>query len=38
MIKLSKSSIGEEERLSVLKVLDNEMLGMGENVIYFKIH
>lgn len=36
MIKLSKSSIGEEERLSVLKVLDNEMLGMGENVKIFE--
>lgn len=36
MIKLSKSSIGEEERLSVLKVLDNEMLGMGENVKMFE--
>ena len=31
-IRLSKSSIGSQEKEAVLKVLDNEFLGMGEEV------
>ena len=36
MIKLSKSSIGEEEKKAVVKVLDGEYLGMGEKVASFE--
>jgi len=35
-IRLSKSSIGEEEKDAVLKVLDHEFLGMGEEVMLFE--
>ncbi|HIP59087.1 MAG TPA: DegT/DnrJ/EryC1/StrS family aminotransferase [Campylobacterales bacterium] len=35
-IRLSKSSIGEEEKEAVLKVLDKEFLGMGEEVMLFE--
>lgn len=35
-VRLSKSSIGEEEKKAVLKVLDNEFLGMGEEVRLFE--
>lgn len=35
-IRLSKSSIGEEEKKAVLAVLENEYLGMGENVLNFE--
>jgi dTDP-4-amino-4,6-dideoxygalactose transaminase len=36
MIRLSKSSIGNDEKLAVLKVLENEMLGMGQEVNQFE--
>lgn len=36
MIKLSKSCIGEAEKLSVKNTLDNEFLGMGDNVKKFE--
>jgi len=36
MIKLSKSSIGSEEKEAVLRVLDNEYLGMGPKVEEFE--
>lgn len=36
MIRLSKSVIGNEEILSVSKVLQNEFLGMGEEVLKFE--
>ena len=32
-IRLSKSSIGDIEKQAVLKVLDEEYLGMGKNVM-----
>jgi dTDP-4-amino-4,6-dideoxygalactose transaminase len=35
-IRLSKSSIGAQEKEAVLKVLDNEFLGMGEEVKLFE--
>lgn len=35
-IRLSKSSIAEEEKAAVLKVLDKEFLGMGEEVMLFE--
>ncbi len=35
-IRLSKSSIGSEEKEAVLEVLDNEFLGMGEEVKLFE--
>ncbi len=35
-IRLSKSSIGGEEKEAVLRVLDNEFLGMGEEVKLFE--
>ena len=35
-IRLSKSSIGQEEKDAVLKVLDKEFLGMGEEVNLFE--
>ena len=35
-IRLSKSSIGSEEKKAVLQVLDNEFLGMGEEVKLFE--
>ncbi len=35
-IRLSKSSIGQEEKEAVLKVLDKEFLGMGEEVMHFE--
>lgn len=37
IIRLSKSSIGIEEKNSVLNVLDSEFLGMGEAVQQFEI-
>ena len=36
MIRLSKSVIGEAEKKAVLKVLDKEYLGMGEEVYVFE--
>jgi len=36
MIKLSKSIIGEEEKIAVIDVLDKEYLGMGEEVGIFE--
>ena len=36
MIRLSKSKIGEEEKIAVLNVLDKEYLGMGEEVGIFE--
>ncbi|MCF8340943.1 MAG: DegT/DnrJ/EryC1/StrS family aminotransferase [Chitinophagaceae bacterium] len=36
MIKLSKSCLGESEKSNVLKVLDNEYLGMGSEVQHFE--
>ena len=36
MIRLSKSSIGNNEKQAVLKVLENEMLGMGQEVNQFE--
>jgi dTDP-4-amino-4,6-dideoxygalactose transaminase len=36
LIKLSKSSINDSEKKAVLKVLDKEYLGMGEEVKYFE--
>ena len=36
-IRLSKSSIGDIEKQAVLKVLDEEYLGMGKNVMQFEI-
>ena len=36
LIRLSKSCIGEEEKAAVLKVLDKEFLGMGEEVGEFE--
>ena len=36
LIRLSKSYIGEEEKLSVLNVLEKEYLGMGQNVREFE--
>ena len=35
-IRLSKSSIGQREKAAVLKVLDSEFLGMGEEVQAFE--
>lgn len=35
-IRLSKSSIGKEEKEAVLKVLDKEFLGMGKEVMLFE--
>lgn len=35
-IRLSKSSIGDEEKKGVLKILDSEFLGMGEEVKLFE--
>jgi dTDP-4-amino-4,6-dideoxygalactose transaminase len=35
-IRLSKSSISQAEKEAVLKVLDKEYLGMGEEVKLFK--
>ena len=35
-IRLSKSSISQAEKEAVLKVLDNEYLGMGEEVMLFE--
>jgi len=35
-IRLSKSTVGEEEKAAVLKVLDKEYLGMGEEVKLFE--
>lgn len=35
-IKLSKSSIGDSEKLAVMSVLDKEYLGMGEEVRHFE--
>jgi dTDP-4-amino-4,6-dideoxygalactose transaminase len=35
-IRLSKSSISQEEKDAVLKVLDKEFLGMGEEVMLFE--
>lgn len=37
MIRLSKSSIGDEEKNAVIKVLDKEYLGMGEEVKEFEL-
>ena len=36
LIRLSKSSIGDEEKNAVLKVLNKEYLGMGEEVKIFE--
>lgn len=36
MIKLSKSCVGEEEKLAVCRVLDNSYLGMGQEVMLFE--
>lgn len=36
IIRLSKSSIGEDEKLSVMHVLDHEYLGMGADVDKFE--
>ena len=36
MIRLSKSCIGDEEKLAVQRVLDSEFLGMGANVGAFE--
>ncbi len=36
IIRLSKSCIGQEEKNAVLKVLDRELLGMGEEVYLFE--
>ena len=36
MIRLSKSSIGEAEKQAVVRVLDNEYLGMGTEVKQFE--
>lgn len=36
MIRLSKSCIGEEEKLAVARVLDDEFLGMGPKVQQFE--
>lgn len=36
IIRLSKSCIGQEEKNAVLKVLDRELLGMGEEVYFFE--
>ena len=38
LIKLSKSSISEAEKKAVLRVLDKEYLGMGEEVKNFEAH
>ena len=35
-IRLSKSSIGEKEKQAVLKILDEEFLGMGSEVKIFE--
>ena len=35
-IRLSKSSISQKEKDAVLKVLDSEFLGMGEEVKLFE--
>lgn len=35
-IRLAKSTIGDEEKQAVLRVLDNEYLGMGEEVRLFE--
>ena len=37
IIRLSKSCIGEEEKQAVLRVLEREFLGMGEEVKQFEI-
>ena len=36
MIRLSKSSISNEEKTAVINVLDKEFLGMGEEVMIFE--
>ena len=36
IIRLSKSVIGEEEKTAVIKVLEKEFLGMGEEVDIFE--
>ena len=36
IIRLSKSCVGTKEKNAVLKVLDNEFLGMGEEVKTFE--
>ena len=36
LIRLSKSCIGEAEKQAVLRVLDHEFLGMGDNVHQFE--